>query len=433
MMFDDSPPASLLRFSGCEFRINVFSRLTRVGYLHFSNSQPSQHLISQGNLLATRDGRLCYLDFGMMSYAASSQRNGFLLAVVHIVNRDWSELVRVYQRLGFIPSGTDVRPIELALEDALPDVLNADISELNFKNVVGKLGDIMYTYPFSLPPFYISIIRCLGVLEGLAIQVDPKARIISEAYPYVASRVLTDDSQEELREALRRLIFSSDGRIRWERLGGLLDEAQGSSGFDAVLAADKLVDYVISSEGGERLLDDIADQIVVEADSLGRDTVLYIAGALSSLTATTSDDRAVAGTLRSLVELMQGSNGSEGDNSPAMSPGIRKVLENLTERLPEPSPAMRRTLKLGALLGTTGASSLTSSTNKNPASETADALSRLVPIARKLSAEPRVVRKANEVVARLSERLVSRSLRAAFGLPEPVFREDDEMVHASSE
>ncbi len=47
----------------------------------------------------------------------------------------------------------------------------------------------LYRYPFSLPPFYIAIIRCLGVLEGLAIQVDPKARVISAAYPYVASRV----------------------------------------------------------------------------------------------------------------------------------------------------------------------------------------------------------------------------------------------------
>lgn len=125
-----------------------------------------------GNLLACPDGRLCYLDFGMMSYADKKQRNGFLLAVIHIVNRDWSELVRVYQRLGFIPLDTDVKPIEIALENALPDVLNSEISEVNFKNVVNKLGDIMYTFPFTLPPFYIAIIRCLGVLEGLAIQVS---------------------------------------------------------------------------------------------------------------------------------------------------------------------------------------------------------------------------------------------------------------------
>ena len=107
-----------------------------------------------------------------MSYAERAQRNGFLLAVVHIVNRDWSSLVRVYQKLGFIPEGTDAKPIEVALENALPDVLNAEISEVNFKNVVNKLGDIMYKFPFSLPPFYIAIIRCLGVLEGLAIQVS---------------------------------------------------------------------------------------------------------------------------------------------------------------------------------------------------------------------------------------------------------------------
>jgi aarF domain-containing kinase len=101
-----------------------------------------------------------------------------------VVNRDWESLVRLYQRLGFIPPGTDLRPIELALERALPEVLNAKVSELNIKNIFNKLGDIMYTYPFSLPPFYIAIIRCLGVLEGLAIQVDPQARVVSEAYPY---------------------------------------------------------------------------------------------------------------------------------------------------------------------------------------------------------------------------------------------------------
>lgn len=148
-----------------------------LSYLHMYCEAKQAYLVritTPGNLLACPDGRLCYLDFGMMSYAEKKQRNGFLLAVVHIVNRDWSELVQVYQKLGFIPEGTDLKPIEVALENALPDVLNSEISELNFKNVVNKLGDVMYTFPFSLPPFYIAIIRCLGVLEGLAIQVRLK-------------------------------------------------------------------------------------------------------------------------------------------------------------------------------------------------------------------------------------------------------------------
>ena len=45
-----------------------------------------------GNLLATDDGRLCYLDFGMMSYLEERQRVSIIEAVVHLVNRDFEAL-----------------------------------------------------------------------------------------------------------------------------------------------------------------------------------------------------------------------------------------------------------------------------------------------------------------------------------------------------
>jgi predicted unusual protein kinase regulating ubiquinone biosynthesis (AarF/ABC1/UbiB family) len=42
-----------------------------------------------GNLLAMKDGKLAYLDFGMMSEVEPYQRYGILEAVVHMVNRDF--------------------------------------------------------------------------------------------------------------------------------------------------------------------------------------------------------------------------------------------------------------------------------------------------------------------------------------------------------
>ena len=348
-----------------------------------------------GNLLACPDGRLCYLDFGMMSYASKAQRNGFLLAVVHIVNRDWDELVRLYQRLGFIPAGTDLKPIEKGLESALPDVLNADVSELNFKNVIGKLGDIMYTYPFSLPPFYIAIIRCLGVLEGLAIQVDPKARVISAAYPYVASRVLTDP-QDDLQEALRRLALSSDGHIRWDRLEGLLEKAKESSGYDVTAALDQLTDYLLSADG-EKLLNEVADQVVEGADSLSADSIRYIIDASRALSI--KDEVEAVKAFRALQSLL--STSSQGIDS------VQKELQkDLREVLPEPTLSMARFWNIASLLGAQGA-------NSDPA--------KYVPLIRKLSQEPRVQRTASEIVARLGERWLSRSLRVVFGLSAPTF------------
>jgi len=365
-----------------------------------------------GNLLACEDGRLCYLDFGMMSYASAEQRNGFLLAVVHIVNRDWDELVKMYQRLGFIPEGTDLKPIAIALEKNLPDALSADISELNFKNVVGKLGDIMYTYPFSLPPFYISIIRCLGVLEGLAIQVNPQARIIADAYPYIANRVLTD-RQPELQEALRRLALTSEGAIRWDRLEDLLEKAKGSQGYDATIAVDKLTNYLISDDG-EQLMLDLADQLVEGADSLSAETLQYVTEAFRAFAI--DDEVALARAFKTLQTIFEegsedgGGDGADDAQQSSSSGGTsQRIRDTLVDTLPEASPTMKRFWRITSLLGARGA-------NSDPA--------KLIPIVRKLGQEPRIQRITSEIVVRLGERTLSRSLRAIFGLPPPTFEKD---------
>ncbi|GKY97361.1 hypothetical protein MPSEU_000694500 [Mayamaea pseudoterrestris] len=350
-----------------------------------------------GNILACPDGRLCYLDFGMMSYVASHQRNGFLLAVVHIVNRDWPELVRLYQKLGFIPEGTELKPIEDALERAMPDVLNADITELNIKNIFNKLGDIFYKYPFSLPPFYIAIIRCLGVLEGLAIQVDPTAKIVSGAYPYVASRVLTDP-QPELQEALRRLALNPDGTIRWGRLEGLLEEAQTSQGYDPSAALDVLSNYLLSPDS-DNLIEDLLQQVVNAADSLGTESIRYVLDASRALII--NDEVAAVRAFRNLQDIVEAARSEN-----AVKAVRNKVGEDLRDVLPEPTPSMKRFWKIITLLSA-----------RNGQNDVAN----FIPVIRKLAQEPRIQRAANEIAAKLGERLLSRGLRAAFGLPPPTF------------
>jgi hypothetical protein len=255
-----------------------------------------------------------------------------------------------------------------------------------------------YTYPFSLPPFYIAIIRCLGVLEGLAIQVDPKARIISKAYPYIASRVLTDP-QDDLQEALRRLALTNEGNVRWNRLSNLLDEAKGSSGYDVTAALDLLTDYLIAKDN-DKLLAELSQQIVDAADNLGADSGRYLLDAIRALAI--NDEVAAVRAFRSLTETIQVTS----DNGDGVEGIRRRVSDNLRDVLPEPTPTMRRFLSILELLG-----------SQNGKTDPA----KFVPIVRKLSQNPRVQQASMEIVARLGERLLSRSLRAAFGLPPPRF------------
>jgi len=225
-----------------------------------------------GNLLCMENGQICYLDFGMMSELNSEQRYGIIEAVIHLVNRDFDSLVKLYVRLGFLPKDTELQPIIDALADALPDVLTASVSELNFKSVIDKLGSVMYRFPFSLPPYYTAILRTLLVLEGLSIQIDPKFRIIEKAYPFIAGRLLVDNAPQ-LDDAMEYLLFNN-GNARWDRLENLLESAADSNDYDISAAADRMTQFLLS-ERAANLRNTLTDDLVDQLDALSVDSVKY--------------------------------------------------------------------------------------------------------------------------------------------------------------
>ncbi|PZU94457.1 MAG: hypothetical protein DCF32_22795 [Leptolyngbya sp.] len=223
-----------------------------------------------GNLLAMADGKLAYLDFGMMSEVKPYQRYGLIEAVVHMVNRDFEGLANDYVKLEFLTPDTDLTPIIPALANVFSNALGASVAELNFKSITDEFSALMYEYPFRVPAYYALIIRSLVTLEGIAINVDPDFKVLSKAYPYVAKRLLTDPSPE-LRASLQDLLFK-DGSFRWNRLENLLRNARSSDEYDMDRLIDQTLEFLFS-ERGSFLRDRIVSELVNSLDSFGQSTV----------------------------------------------------------------------------------------------------------------------------------------------------------------
>lgn len=223
-----------------------------------------------GNLLATPEGKLAYLDFGMMSEVKPYQRYGLIEAVVHMVNRDFEGLANDYVKLEFLTPDTDLTPIVPALAHVFNQALGASVAELNFKSITDQLSEVMYDYPFRVPAYYALIIRSLVTLEGIAINVDPDFKVLSKAYPYVAKRLLTDQAPE-LRASLRDLLFK-DGSFRWNRLENLLRNARDNSDYDINRVFEQTTDYLFSDRG-DLLRQQLADVIVRSLDTLGNNAL----------------------------------------------------------------------------------------------------------------------------------------------------------------
>ncbi|KAG0613018.1 hypothetical protein M758_6G070100 [Ceratodon purpureus] len=224
-----------------------------------------------GNLLATPDGRLAFLDFGMMSETPASARFAIIGHVVHLVNRDYDAMARDYYDLNFLSRDVDVSPIVPALQSFFDDVLTATVSELNFKTIVDGLGSVLYQYPFNVPAYYALILRSLTVLEGLALYTDPNFKVLAASYPYFAKRLLTDQNPY-LRNALIELLFK-DGTFRWNRLENLLTQGRKDSDFQANEVVQPIVELLLGQEGDElQML--IESEVVRVSEALILGTVL---------------------------------------------------------------------------------------------------------------------------------------------------------------
>lgn len=197
-----------------------------------------------GNLLRTKDGRLCYLDFGMCVQVDESIRYDLIAAIVRLINRDYENLADDFVKLGFLPKDADTSQFAPLLIKAFGDASTGDrLSDLSFSRLASNLSGVAFSTPIRIPVFFTLIIRSLTILEGFALQTDASFKIVDESYPYVVKRILTDDSPVFQRALRDVLIDSLTGRLRWKRLSALLrtrsssvPEDEGGSG-GAVRAA----------------------------------------------------------------------------------------------------------------------------------------------------------------------------------------------------
>ena len=285
-----------------------------------------------GNLLALKDGRLCYLDFGMMSEVSRESRTGLIQAVVHLVNRNFGKLSKDFVTLGFLAEDVNLEPIVPAFEKVFSQALQAGVNRMDFKAVTDDMSGVMYKFPFRVPPYYALIIRSLVTLEGIALSVDPEFKILGAAYPYFARRLM-EDPDPQLRQSLKEMLFDGDA-FRWTRLENLVSSAASQAQLDLETLLDQLLDFLFSARNG-LLRDQLVDTAVTRLDAIGWSTVQRLGQrlprrlqpkAFGAGFRTSSDPLLALEPVRQLIQVLQ--------SLPGFTPDL--LLKRLPRLLNEP-------------------------------------------------------------------------------------------------
>ena len=199
--------------------ISGLQQLFEYGYFH-ADPHP-------GNMFALRggdqkNGNIAYVDFGMMDSISDFDRLTLIKAIVHLINNEFLLLAKDFQKLGFLSEEQDLESLVNPLKEVLGDSLGKEVGNFNFKEITDKFSKLMYDYPFRVPSRFALIIRAVVSQEGLALRLDPEFKIVRIAYPYIAKKLLTDNS-DEIVDILLEVIFDKNGRIQIDKLESLLN------------------------------------------------------------------------------------------------------------------------------------------------------------------------------------------------------------------
>eukprot|EP00439_Symbiodinium_sp_Y106_P017757 s790_g2.t1 len=219
----------------------------------------------EGNLKYMDDGRICFLDFGLMDRVDSKVMEGFAEGIRSVVARNWTQLAQAMQVIEFVPNPVrkNLRPnstrplwVESTFDEfvaALAEEVGDDSdAQSRFGDMAAALKRLSNRFLMLTPDYVVLMTRTFVTLEGIAAQYDPDFNIYTTALPITLRRIVSPSTAAS-RKAFRNNVLTENGELKWNELEGLLktpDQGVEAEHEDAKMSLLDENDEPFASESG---------------------------------------------------------------------------------------------------------------------------------------------------------------------------------------
>lgn len=176
-----------------------------------------------GNLFVEprADGQftLNVVDFGMTGALSPELKQSLREAFIGLATRDVHRVVAAMDAAGWLLPTADRRAIERAAQKvfgrfwgiSMGDLQNLDLNEV--RAFTSEFRSLIYALPFQIPSNVLFLGRALGILSGLATQINPQFNVFEAAAPF-AQKMLADDSGSILKVAVDEMVSLGKAVVR---------------------------------------------------------------------------------------------------------------------------------------------------------------------------------------------------------------------------
>ena len=161
-----------------------------------------------GNL-RIRDGKIVWLDFGMMGVLNDRDREQIRRAFSAMARNDISELTEVILALGIHDGQYDYNRLYDDMEKLMGAYMTKDLQEIDLGVAVQEIFTVAHRHRISMPKGISMLARGLVSAESTIALIDPTTNIITTAANYMGSSMLDKEQWHEMTKALSRHAIDS--------------------------------------------------------------------------------------------------------------------------------------------------------------------------------------------------------------------------------
>lgn len=230
-----------------------------------------------GNLLRMSDGRLCILDWGLVTSLDKDLQFSYIEHIAHLVSGEYSEVPGDLVKLGFVPEGKEVQIENTDVVQVLADVYSqwtsgGGAARMDVAKFLNELQDLARRYGgiFRMPPYFFTIMRAFLTLDGIGLSNDPNYSVVQECLPYISQRLLTDPSPRAA-TALETYVYGEDRNSPDRQLSAKKVEylADGYTAYTS--SAGSVSESTAPDKAAEVFVDQFASLLVGGGDSNDND------------------------------------------------------------------------------------------------------------------------------------------------------------------
>lgn len=178
-----------------------------------------------GNLALDKQGRLVFLDFGIVGRLQGERKHRFITFLLGVINSNSRQIVRSLSEMGILSAHVDRRALLNDVEKLLSSYLDVPLRKIKLGKALAEIFALTYNYKILLPAEFTLLAKSIMTLEGVIEELDASFKLTELLKPYAPRLLRERYSPKVLKNTAVEQFYEVSGFIKSlpQRLNELMD------------------------------------------------------------------------------------------------------------------------------------------------------------------------------------------------------------------